>query len=735
MQEREENGVPENGPGVPGPAGQNRASAEGERSGASADTRRAGSPRPSRRFDPQTAAQVEEWRLRQETRAVPASYRDGDPAKMPASIVSADDDVLDAQNEIPQQGRPVRTRPPIPNYQPREELDAELVYDDSDAFGSVDASEARGAHNAAAPRFAGAGDAARSALETTPEVLRDSAAKVGEMGSALVEDVRESRAAAETRAFVSSVPERLSTAGKRVGAALHAEDGTLRKKPIAILVIVAAYLVLALYYSFHYYPFTSIGPVEVGGMDAVQASQAIGEAVDGYVLQVKGDVDGDGSYDGEGDISFTVMGSDAGLSLDSAELARQAMAADPGLLWPVEILLPHNHSDLMVASADVQGFREKISDAVEWYNQDATAPVDATIAYDEDGGSFEIVPEERGNTLDAEKITEEAVDAITSMRSVLEIDGDDYLQPSVLQDDERLQAALADAQKVLQTHVTFTAHDSEVASLDGATAAKWVTTDEDVQMTLDEDQVNAWVQDLVEKSSTVGNKRTWTREDGTECTVQGGVYGWQADWLAVDEALHDAVTTGSTEDVEVPMQQEAAVYDGPNGRDWKAYIDVDIDAQHATYYDEDGKVLWEADFVSGIPDEEHATPEGVYYINNKESPSTLIGDSTATGSPEYETVVQYWMPWDGNSVGFHDASWQTAFGGQRYDEGYGSHGCINLSEEAAEALYKVADVGTVVVCHSGTGLSTSETSDGLPSTGSSDGKSDESDDGGSSDGE
>ena len=147
------------------------------------------------------------------------------------------------------------------------------------------------------------------------------------------------------------------------------------------------------------------------------------------------------------------------------------------------------------------------------------------------------------------------------------------------------------------------------------------------------------------------------------------------------------------------MAQEAAAYNGANGRDWKSYIDADLDEQHAVYYDDKGKVLWEADFVSGTPDGEHDTPQGVYYINNKESPSTLLGDSTATGSPEYRTVVQYWMPWEENSVGFHDAEWQEDFGGSRYEEGFGSHGCLNLSVEDAASLYKIADVGTVVVCH------------------------------------
>ena len=45
------------------------------------------------------------------------------------------------------------------------------------------------------------------------------------------------------------------------------------------------------------------------------------------------------------------------------------------------------------------------------------------------------------------------------------------------------------------------------------------------------------------------------------------------------------------------------------------------------------------------------------------------------------------MPFVGNAIGFHDATWQPGFGGSMYMDGYGSHGCVNLSYGDAEALY------------------------------------------------
>ena len=37
-------------------------------------------------------------------------------------------------------------------------------------------------------------------------------------------------------------------------------------------------------------------------------------------------------------------------------------------------------------------------------------------------------------------------------------------------------------------------------------------------------------------------------------------------------------------------------------------------------------------------------------------------------------------------IGFHDATWRSAFGGNIYEYS-GSHGCVNLPPNAAKSLY------------------------------------------------
>jgi hypothetical protein len=72
------------------------------------------------------------------------------------------------------------------------------------------------------------------------------------------------------------------------------------------------------------------------------------------------------------------------------------------------------------------------------------------------------------------------------------------------------------------------------------------------------------------------------------------------------------------------------------------------------------------------------TPAGICLVYNKALDYTLVG-------PGYRTPVSYWMPFNG-AVGFHDAWWRGAFGGN-ICEWDGSHGCVNMPVDMAEKAF------------------------------------------------
>jgi lipoprotein-anchoring transpeptidase ErfK/SrfK len=123
----------------------------------------------------------------------------------------------------------------------------------------------------------------------------------------------------------------------------------------------------------------------------------------------------------------------------------------------------------------------------------------------------------------------------------------------------------------------------------------------------------------------------------------------------------------------------------PQGRA-ESYVEVDISAQHL-WYVQNGAVVLECDVVTGLRGAMD-TPTGSTSILNK-----IRSVSFSLGGFSY-----YWMAFRGSAYGFHDATWQPWFGGNRYTYA-GSHGCVNMPLDAAAALYSLCSPGDSVVVH------------------------------------
>ena len=208
----------------------------------------------------------------------------------------------------------------------------------------------------------------------------------------------------------------------------------------------------------------------------------------------------------------------------------------------------------------------------------------------------------------------------------------------------------------------------------------------------------------VSKLDTAGSQRTYTRPDGKTVTVSGGTYGWISDEAALAELIQTAVAEKQTGTIEVPTKQTADLYAGVGARDWSAYVDVDLTEQHVRYYDANDNLIWESGCITGNPNHNNQTPEGIYFINSNSGGALLVGadDEGLDGEPGTKTPVDYWMSFIGGAVGLHDASWQAAssFSDPTAYTRVGSHGCVNLPPEKAAELHELLHVGVCVITHS-----------------------------------
>ena len=490
---------------------------------------------------------------------------------------------------------------------------------------------------------------------------------------------------AEDGAFVP--PDFAEIPAKRKRRALRALGITIG---VVIGIVLIVYIVGAVSFMSRFLPNTFIGDYDISMKTDEEVKELLEEQIAAYQLDVVGN-----------GFTYQTTSKDIGLSIDSDGIVRAMHNDLDAWEWPLLIMEPeHNESRHMVITYKKDDCEADVAAKVKKFNKDAKAPVDATIVFNEESGAFEVKPEEEGTQFSPKKVKATVTEAIAKLQPRVTLSDEQLKKPKVYSTDKKLKESAELATGMVSAHVTLNLNGQNVAEIDSEELSRFVSISDDLDVKFKEGELDDWVRDLANGYDTIGTARNYTRDDGKQITVKGGSYGWEVDTAATKEAVLEAIKDGKQTELDIPCISTAAVYTGPGERDWgNRYIDVDISEQHVCFYGDNGKIIWQADCISGAPDGKRDTWEGVWYINNKESPSTLIG-YTESGKKEYETDVTYWMPFEGNGIGFHDASWQPGFGGTMYADGYGSHGCVNLSTKDAKRLYSLVEIGDVVVVHS-----------------------------------
>jgi hypothetical protein len=117
----------------------------------------------------------------------------------------------------------------------------------------------------------------------------------------------------------------------------------------------------------------------------------------------------------------------------------------------------------------------------------------------------------------------------------------------------------------------------------------------------------------------------------------------------------------------------------PRGAKW---IHVDLTEQTLVAYEGDGPVF--ATLVStGKAETGHATPTGLFWVDEKHVSVTMSGEDPVDGY--YEVAEVPWTQFYDGSYALHGAYWHDTFGKTR------SHGCTNISPSDARWLFHWSD--------------------------------------------
>lgn len=456
---------------------------------------------------------------------------------------------------------------------------------------------------------------------------------------------------------------------------------------IVAVVLVAVYGAGVFFFSSHFFPNTVLNDQDFSYQPSDSLAADIQTQADNYSL----DIEGEG-------FSYTFKKGEAVIDIDPHQIATDAATRQEAMKWPLELFKEHDVSDLVVASYDADALSKTLKTAVDTFNKDQTPSKNASIIYDDAKDDFAVQTEVYGSQIDAEKLIAKVDDAVKHMTTSVEVTSDDLIKPALISTDERMDTALKTVDSMFKKDITLTLNkDVEVATIDKATFAQWITLSKDYEPSLNKKAISSWIkEENLSSMNTVGTKRTWTRADGKKCSASGGTYGWKVDTSSLADSITKAVKKGES-NVNIPCSQTADVYAGAGKRDWGAYVDVDLTQQKVRYYNASDKLLHEAKCVTGNVSAGHNTPTGIYFLNSKQSPCLLVG-RTPTGEISYKTKVQYWMPFIRSSIGLHDASWRGNFGGAIYKTN-GSHGCVNLPTADAKWFYNNLSTGVCVIVH------------------------------------
>lgn len=447
-------------------------------------------------------------------------------------------------------------------------------------------------------------------------------------------------------------------------------------------VILAVYFGFAIFFSSHFYFHTTINGVDYSLQSVSKVEDAMTQEVGVYKLSLK---------EADGDVDV-IDGQQIDLSYKKGEELNTVLKNQNVFLWPRSLW---ENFDIQ-APVGVEYDETKLENLLNGLDcmkeENQVAPVSAVPEYD--GQKFVVKAEELGSLINVDAFKEKVAEYIGGFRNTLDmVEEDCYVKASYFSDSPEVIAACETMNAYLGASVTYTFGDATEV-VDGSVISQWLTTDENMNVTYNEEGVSQYIASLAEKYDTYRKQRTFTSGSGNTVNVQGGNYGWLIDQAAEIEALKANISNKEVVTKEPVYKQTAASH---GAADWgNTYVEVDLTNQYM-YLFVNGSVVTSSPIVTGKPSEGSATPQGVYSIRYCKRNAVLRGPKKPDGTYEWESPVDFWMPFNG-AIGLHDATWQSSFGGNRYLT-HGSHGCVNLPYNIAETVFNNVSAGTPVVCH------------------------------------
>lgn len=453
----------------------------------------------------------------------------------------------------------------------------------------------------------------------------------------------------------------------------------------ALLIVFVGF---GIFFQSHFFFRSTVNGVKASAASAQTMVGRLKDAAKGYELTI---VDSEEKKE-------TLSAEDLGLEISiSQDEVNALLKKQNGFLWVYRLFMPKSYMSDALVSCDSDTLKASVAKLDCVTKEEVTATENAKVSYK--NGKFVVTKEVYGTEIELDKLDKKVKKAALSLQKTLDLTKDKcYKQPEYTEDSKEVKELINTLNGYLDTKITYQI-GSATESVPKDTIGTWLSGDDDMQPAFDTEKMKEFVSTMSKKYDTYGQPKQLATQYGVTVTVPGGNYGWRIDKDGEVAQLTEDLKGGKDVSRDFVYQYTAASHDGNDYGN--SYVEINRTAQHV-YLVVNGSVVMDTPCVTGNPNNGHVTPCGAFRITYCEKDAILKGDN-------YRTHVSYWMPFNGD-IGLHDATWQKSFGGQRYREGYGSHGCVNLPLSAAGTIFSYVQAGFPVLMYD---LAGTETVDSL----------------------
>ena len=444
---------------------------------------------------------------------------------------------------------------------------------------------------------------------------------------------------------------------------------------IALTVLIIIYLGISIYFIDHFYFGTKINDVMVSGKSIEEAEKVMESELEKYTLILKE----------RGGKTEQIKARDMGLKYSSNKEIEKLKQSQNPYKWAV-ILFNKKSLEHRIGFSFNKNLLMKKIDQLSCFDDDRVSqPQNPRLKYN--GNNFAVIPEVQGNKVDKDILYKHIVSAIKNSEEEIDLESMNcYIKPKYNSNSKKVIKAQETLNLYVASKIIYSFGAGE-ERLDGSIINKWMIVDDNYKVTIDEEKVKEYVNQLAKAHNTIGKTRSLKTPSGKSIKVSGGDYGRSINKINEMEELMKDIKKGKTI-TRKPVYSQSAFSHGSNDIG-DTFVEIDLVKQHIWFY-KNGSLIVDGDIVTGNVSRKHTTPKGVYRLKYKAKNVVLRG-------PDYASPVSFWMPFNGG-IGMHDANWRSSFGGTIYKTN-GSHGCINCPYDVAKAIYSNIEPNIPVICH------------------------------------